>query len=87
MNSSAQTAEIRIQESQEVFDLYLLGDWVIDNQLPNTEFVFEKLADRKNKEIEINTKALGNWDSGLITFLVKLRNYADQEKIEVNFSA
>ncbi len=86
MNPLAQTAEIRIQETQEVFDLHLLGDWVIENQLPDTEFVFEKLADRKSKAIEINTKALGNWDSGLITFLVKLRNYANKEKIEVDFS-
>ncbi len=87
MNSLAQTAEIRLHETQEVFDLHLLGDWVIENQLPDTEFVFEKLADKKNKEIEINTKALGSWDSGLITFLVKLRNYANKENIGVNFSA
>lgn len=87
MNSSAQTAEVRLDETQGVFDLHLLGDWVIDNQLPDTEFVFKKLADRKNNEIEINTKALGNWDSGLITFLVKLRNYADQKKVKVNYSS
>ena len=87
MNSSAQTAEIRLQETQDFIDLHLLGDWVIDNQLPDTKFVFENLADRKSKEIEINTKALGNWDSGLITFLVKLRNYADQEKVKVNYSS
>lgn len=87
MNSSAKTAEIRLQETQGLIDLHLLGDWVIDNQLPDTKFVFENLADRKSKEIEINTKALGNWDSGLITFLVKLRNYADQEKVKVNYSS
>ncbi|MEJ2116306.1 MAG: ABC transporter permease, partial [Gammaproteobacteria bacterium] len=29
----------------------------------------------------------GSWDSGLITFLVKLRNYANRENIEVNFSS
>jgi len=86
VNPLARTAEIRIQETQEVFDLHLLGDWVIENQLPDTEFVFEKLADRKSKAIEINTKNLGEWDSGLITFLVKLRNYANKEKIEVDFS-
>jgi len=86
VNSSAQTAEIRLQETQRFFDLHLLGDWVIDNQLPDTEFVFEKLADSKNKEIEINTKALSNWDSGLITFLVKLRKYADREKVKVNYT-
>jgi phospholipid/cholesterol/gamma-HCH transport system permease protein len=87
MNSSAQTAKVRLEEAQGVFDIHLLGDWVIGNQLPDTEFIFEKLADSKNKEIEINTKALSNWDSGLITFLVKLRNYANKEKIEVNYSA
>jgi len=86
VNSKTQTAEIHLQASQGVFDLHLLGDWVIDNQLPDTEFVFEQLADKKNKAIEINTKALSNWDSGLITFLVKLRNYADREKLKVNYS-
>lgn len=29
MNSSAQTAEIRLQETQDFIDLHLLGDWVI----------------------------------------------------------
>lgn len=86
MNSKAQTAEIHLQESQGVFDLHLLGDWVIEHQLPDTEFVFVQLADKKTKAVEINTKALSNWDSGLITFLVKLRNYADREKIKVNYS-
>jgi phospholipid/cholesterol/gamma-HCH transport system permease protein len=86
VNSTTQTAEIHLHETQEVFDLHLLGDWVIDNQLPNTEFVFEKLANRKTNAVDINTKGLGNWDSGLITFLVKLRNYADQEKITINLS-
>ena len=87
MNPLVRTAEIRIQETQEVFDLHLLGDWVIENQLPDTAFVFKKLADSRSKTIEINTKNLGEWDSGLITFLVKLRNYADQEKVKVNYSS
>ncbi len=87
MNPLARTAEIRIQETQEVFDLHLLGDWVIENQLPDTAFVFKKLADSRPKTIEINEKNLGEWDSGLITFLVKLRNYADQEKVKVNYSS
>ena len=86
MNSSAQIAEIRLEESPETFNIHLLGDWIIENKLPDTEFVFEKLADSKNKEIEINTKALGEWDSGLITFLVKLRSYADKEKISIDIS-
>ncbi len=87
MNSSAQSAEIRLEENQGVFGLHLLGDWVIENQLPDTAFVFEKLADSKTNAIEINTKNLGDWDSGLITFLVKLRNYTDQEKLKLNLSA
>lgn len=87
MNSSAQNAEIRLQENQGVFDIQLLGDWVIENQLPDTAFVFEKLADNKTNAIEINTQHLGDWDSGLITFLVKLRNYTDQEKLKLNLSA
>ncbi len=87
VNSSAQSAEIRLEENQGVFGLHLLGDWVIENQLPDTAFVFEKLADSKTNAIEINTKNLGDWDSGLITFLVKLRNYTDQEKLKLNLSA
>ena len=47
MNSSAKTIDFRIQESQETFDLHLLSDWVIENQLPNTEFVLKRLLDRE----------------------------------------
>ncbi len=86
MNSSAQIAEIRLEESPETFNIHLLGDWIIENQLPDTEFVFEKLADININVIGIDTKALGEWDSGLITFLVKLSSYADQEKISVDIS-
>lgn len=86
MNSSAQIAEIRLEESPETFNIHLLGDWIIENQLPDTEFVFEKLADININVIGIDTKALGEWDSGLITFLVKLRSYADKEKISVDIS-
>ena len=87
MNSSSQIAEIRLQEEHGVFDVHLLGDWVIENQLPDTEFVFEKLAGSKSSSIDINTKGLGDWDSGLITFLVKLRNYTDKENLKLNLSA
>ncbi len=87
MNSSAQSAEIRLEEKQGVFGIHLLGDWVIENQLPDTEFVFEKLASSKTNSIDINTHHLGDWDSGLIVFLAKLRRLADQEMVNVNLSA
>ena len=87
MNTSSQIAEVRLEETQGVFDLHLLGNWVIDNQLPDTAFVFEKLAGSKTNTIDINTKGLGDWDSGLITFLVKLQNHADEKNLKLNLSA
>ena len=60
---------------------------MIENTLPNTDSIIKQLSENQLSKIDIDTERLGKWDSGLITFLVKVRKYADQEKIKVNFSA
>ena len=87
MNISPKIAEIRLEELQKMLRVFLVGDWVIENQLPNTDFVFDKLSDCKSNTIEIDTNDLRDWDSGLITFLVKLHSYADKEKINLNLTS
>ena len=87
MNSSAQNAEVQMAESQGIVGIHITGDWVIENQLPNTDSIIAKLSESQFKKIDIDTENLGKWDSGLITFLVKLRKFADQKKSNINFSA
>lgn len=87
MTVSAQSPEVHLAKDQKIFGIQITGDWVIENKLPNTDSIIEQLSNCQLSEIEVNTQSLGNWDSGLIAFLVKVRKFAETEKINVDYSA
>ena len=87
MYASAQNPEVRFEEDQGIFGIHIGGDWIIDNDLPNTDSIIQQLSVRQLSEIDIDTQSLGNWDSGLIAFLVKVKKFADKEKVKLNYSA
>ena len=83
MSPAANNPEIRLEHKNENIEILLLGDWVIDQQIPDTAFVFKEPP---NKDIYINASKLGEWDSRLITFLVKLHKHAAQKNISIDLS-
>ena len=63
----------------------LAGDWTLKEELPAVEEV-QKQADSGPpvQLIAFDTQDLGRWDSGLITFLVKVFDQSSQSQIDTN---
>ena len=63
----------------------LAGDWTIKEELPSVEEV-QKQADSGPplQRIAFDTQDLGRWDSGLITFLIKLFDQFSQSQIDTD---
>jgi phospholipid/cholesterol/gamma-HCH transport system permease protein len=61
------------------------GEWKITESLPSTADVEKALESAKGiRRITFDTKDLGAWDSGLLTFLIKIFEACSAAKIEVD---
>src|SRR5512139_3575561 len=62
----------------------LSGEWKITEPLPATADVEKPLESAKGiRRISFDTEDLGGWDSGLLTFLIKIFEACSKAKIEV----
>ena len=62
----------------------LSGDWKITEPVPATADLERALESAKGiRRISFDTKNLGGWDSGLLTFLIKVFEACSKAKIEV----
>ncbi len=63
----------------------LSGDWKITESLPSASDVEKRFESTKGiRSIAFDTKDLGAWDSGLLTFLMKVFEACSKAKIEVD---
>jgi phospholipid/cholesterol/gamma-HCH transport system permease protein len=63
----------------------LAGDWTIEEKLPAVEEVQKQADSRPSlQRIAFDTQDLGRWDSGLITFLIKLFDQFNQSQIDTD---
>jgi phospholipid/cholesterol/gamma-HCH transport system permease protein len=63
----------------------LSGDWKITEPLPTTADLEKALESAKGiRRITFDTKDLAGWDSGLLTFLIKIFEACSTAKIEVD---
>jgi len=61
----------------------LTGDWKIANRLPSTDEVKKGLtAGGRVERIGFDTSELKAWDSGLLTFLIKVNQFCSRNKIQ-----
>jgi phospholipid/cholesterol/gamma-HCH transport system permease protein len=61
----------------------LSGTWTTGVALPSFEDVKKELASKPSvKRIGFNVSGLGGWDSSLLTFLIKLKQWCTEKKIE-----
>ena len=61
------------------------GDWKITETIPSASEVEKSLEPARDiRRLSFDTKDLGEWDSGLLTFLIKIFEACSRAKIEVD---
>ena len=63
----------------------LAGSWTIGQEMPSPSEVRKQLdSEPRVKCLAFDTKALAHWDSGLLTFLIKIRDLCYQSNIQLD---
>lgn len=61
------------------------GDWVLRQRLPDADPVMEALATAANaRRLTADCAGLGRWDSGFLTFLLRMNEAAKEKGLEVD---
>ncbi|MDA3902083.1 MAG: ABC transporter permease [Desulfuromusa sp.] len=71
-----------ITDGNELF-LQLSGDWLFQNGIPDVEPLLNQLPSAHPQKLNFNCEQLGQWDTGLMTFLVGLIQNCHNSNIEV----
>ncbi len=70
--------------SSDTLQFILKGAWTIDNRLPSSdEAIKECQSSPQTRQINFDTSDLTAWDSGLLTFLLKLTESCSQAGVEI----
>jgi phospholipid/cholesterol/gamma-HCH transport system permease protein len=63
----------------------LKGRWVIGEKIPAAEAVQQQISSHRSiRQIAFDTARLSDWDSALLTFLIKVVNQTQQNNIEID---
>ncbi len=75
------------QPSKDTLRVILSGSWKLGEPLPSTDDVRQQVESAGSiRQISFNTEKLGDWDSGLLTFLRKLWKLCSNSDIAVDSS-
>ena len=79
----AQTGEISSdRQAKDTLRLRLKGSWKIGARFPSADVVQKQIASSGGiRRIGFDTEKLTGWDSGLLTFLIKISDYCSQNNI------
>lgn len=85
-STSAAKAEVSFSyPTGNTLRIHLQGDWKLGNHLPTEEPVIQQIeSGARVTDILFDTQELKGWDSGLLTFLIKILDYGVQKNITVN---
>ncbi len=85
-SASAAKAEVSFSyPTENTLWIHLQGDWKIGNPLPSGDPVIQQIeSGARVKSILFDTLELKGWDSGLLTFLIKILEYGVRKNIPVN---
>ncbi|MFZ5447309.1 MAG: MlaE family ABC transporter permease [Thermodesulfobacteriota bacterium] len=73
------------QPSADTLKVILSGHWKLGGDLPGADKIQKTVQDRPEvKNIVFDTRELGSWDTGLLTFLINLRNFCSLQNIDLN---
>jgi len=74
-----------IQSPEGSLLIQLKGDWKMENQLPSVKEVEKQLtAEAHVERVGFDTSGLTAWDSGLLTFVIKIRDLSNEKRIQFN---
>jgi phospholipid/cholesterol/gamma-HCH transport system permease protein len=80
-------AEILVKNaSGNVLELVLSGQWNLGQNLPSTEEVLHRLETSVVEQIIFNSQDIAGWDSGLLTFVKRLRKQTEKKAIILDIS-
>jgi len=83
----AAAAEIIVKNpSGNVLELILSGQWNLGQNLPSTEEVLHHLESSAIEQIIFDSQDIAGWDSGLLTFVKRLRKQTDGKAIALDIS-
>jgi len=80
----AQDGEISSdRQGKDTLRLRLKGSWKIGSRFPSADLVEKQIVSSGSiRRIGFNSDNLTGWDSGLLTFLIKIRDYCSKNNIE-----
>ncbi len=71
------------RQTKDTLCLRLTGSWKIGARFPSADVVQKQIASTGGiRRIGFNTDDLSGWDSGLLTFLIKISNYCSKNNID-----
>jgi len=81
---TAKAALLLEQPTAEIVKVVLAGDWRLGPDLPEPVAVQEELAARPTvRQVVLEAREVGQWDSGLLTFLMRLQDFCVRRQIRV----
>jgi phospholipid/cholesterol/gamma-HCH transport system permease protein len=88
-SAAADAARWRVEDpaADGTVRLRLAGSWRLQHRLPSAASVYDSLAaHREARRVVLDAEELSAWDSGLLTFLIKLRQLAAEAGLETDAS-
>ena len=83
----AAPAEILVKKtSGNELELVLSGQWNLGQNLPSTEEVLHHLESSAIEQIIFDSQDIAGWDSGLLTFVKRLRKQTEEKAIALDIS-
>ncbi len=75
MAAQAQNASYKVSIDGNQLEVELLGEWRIENAVPSLEPIERACTEGKEPRLTFKTDSLGRWDSSILVFLLKCRDY------------
>jgi phospholipid/cholesterol/gamma-HCH transport system permease protein len=84
----ATSCDIVIQQSSDdILTLVLSGSWKLGEIMPSTEDVYRRLeSSPAPRQVMFDSRQLSDWDSGLLTFVKRLRTFCETKKVTLDSS-
>ncbi len=77
-------AKYRLESADNDLLLHLIGDWSYSSGIPAAPPLLSHINNTKIATVTFNTDQLQAWDSGLMTFLIELIDYCEQNNILID---